>query len=336
MLDLLKRLCLIDGTSGDEAAVRQFVINEIKDFCEYRVDNLGNIICFKKGKNRSRKKIMIDAHMDEVGLIITSVTEDGFLKFSTVGGIDTAAMMFRRVKINGEINGVISGKPFHLLDTESRKKLPKSESLYIDIGTLTRAEALEKISLGDRAVMMGEFEILGDCVKSKALDDRIGCAVLISLLKEKSEYDFYATFTTQEEIGLRGARTAAFAVKPDVAIVLDATTAADISGTPKENQVCVQGKGVAVSFMDKATLYDKELYTAAIGSGIPCQPKSAVAGGNNAGGIHLSGNGVRTVALSAPCRYIHSAGSVVNLSDIKSMTELTAYILNGVCGGNIK
>ena len=335
MIDLLKTLCLIDGTSGNEDAVRKFVINEIKDFCEYKTDNLGNIICFKKGEKRSAKKVMLDAHLDEVGLIITSVTENGFLKFAIVGGIDTSALMFRRVKINGKINGVISGKPYHLLDAESRKKLPNSENLYIDIGAKTKAEALENVSLGDRAVIVSEFEILGECIKSKALDDRIGCAVLISLLKEKSEYDFYATFSVQEEVGLRGARVAAFSVKPDAAIILEATTAADIANTPQDSKVCVLGNGVAVSFMDKATVYDTALYNAAIKSGIPCQPKAAVAGGNNAGSIHLSGDGVRTLALSAPCRYIHTANSIVNMNDIESMKSLSKHLLEKLCGGNL-
>ena len=153
MFDILKNLCNLDATSGDETAVREFIINEIKDFCEFKVDNLGNIIAFKKGKNKSAKKLMIDAHMDEVGLIITSVTSDGFLKFKTVGGIDVTALMFRSVKINGTINGVICGKPIHLIEGDERKKLPKSDSLYIDIGATSKEDALKHISLGDRAVL---------------------------------------------------------------------------------------------------------------------------------------------------------------------------------------
>ncbi len=336
MLDLLKELCLIDGISGDEYAVRDFIIDKIKNCCEYKVDNLGNIICFKKGKKTSDKKIMLDAHLDEVGLIITSVTDDGYLKFKTVGGIDISALLFRRVIINGKVDGVIGGKPFHLLDSENRKKLPKCNELYIDIGAKTAKEALEIVSLGDSAVIPSEFEILGECIKSKALDDRIGCVVLIKLLQEYNDYDFYATFTVQEEVGLRGAKTAAFAIKPDFALVLDSTTAADIAGTSKESRVCVQGGGVAVSFMDKATVYDKALYNAAIQSGILCQTKCAIAGGNNAGGIHLSGEGVRTLALSAPCRYIHSANSIVNIKDIESMLSLTRYMLHNIANGNIK
>ena len=336
MLDILKKLCLIDGISGDEGAVRDFIINEIKDYCEYKIDNLGNIICFKKGKKTPSRKIMLDAHTDEVGFIISSITEDGYLKFKTVGGIDTAALLLRRVLINGKVNGVIGSKPFHLLDADSRKKLPKKDDLYIDIGAKTRKKAEALVSLGDSAVMTSDFEILSECVKSKALDDRIGCAVLIKLLKEYNKYDFYVSFSVQEEVGLRGAKTATFAVKPDFAIALDSTTAADIAGTPAESKVCIQGKGVAVSFMDNATVYDKELYNAAINSGILCQPKAAVAGGNNAGGIHLSGTGVRTLALSAPCRYIHSANSIVRISDIDSMYALSEYMLENIANENIK
>ncbi len=333
MLNLLKQLCLIDGISGDEKNVRDFIIGEIKDFCEYKVDNLGNIICFKKGKKPTTKKVMIDAHTDEVGLIITSVTDKGYLKFKNIGGIDNTTLLFKKVKINGKINGVIGGKPFHLLSSDDRKKSPKD--LYIDIGAKSRDEALTLVSLGDSAVVQSDFEIMGDCVKSKALDDRIGCLILITLLKNFDEYDFYATFTVQEEVGLRGAKTAAFSVAPDFAIAIDSTTAADIAGVSSENRVCVQGKGAVVSFMDNSTLYDKEMYNAAMQSGINCQPKTFISGGNNAGAIHLSGSGVRTMAISAPCRYIHTSNSVVNIKDIESMLSLCEYMLRKLAGGNL-
>ena len=336
MLDLLKRLCLIDGISGDEGNVRDFIISEIKDFCEYKVDNLGNIICFKKGKKTPVKKVMLDAHTDEVGLIITSVTEKGYLKFKTVGGIDPTTLLFKRVKINRETNGVIGGKPFHLLSADDRKKAPKPTDLYIDIGAKTREEALALVNLGDSAVVQSDFEIMGECIKSKALDDRIGCLILIELLKKFDEYDFYATFSTQEEVGLRGAKTAAFSVSPDFAIVIDSTTAADIAGVSEDSRVCVQGNGAVVSFMDKSTVYDKAMYKAALNSGILCQPKSFISGGNNAGAIHLSGCGVRTMAISAPCRYIHTANSIVNPKDIESMLLLCEYMLKNLASGNIK
>ncbi len=332
MLELLKNLCSIDGTSGDEGAVRNFVISKIDGFCDWKTDNLGNIIAFKKGKKEAPFKLMIDAHTDEVGLIITSVTGGGFLKFKTVGGIETSSLMFRRVKINN-IYGVISGKPVHLVSDDERKKLPKADTLYIDIGASSKEEALKLVNPGDRAVVCGEFQTVGGKVVSKAIDDRVGCAVLIEMLRSDSEYDFYASFSVQEEVGLRGARTAAFQIDPKYAIILEGTTASDIAGVSDDNRVCNLGGGVAVSFMDGATVYDRALYNAALNSGIPCQPKRAVAGGNNSGAVHLSREGVRTIALSVPCRYIHSESSVADKNDIHALKELAEYMKNYILSG---
>ncbi len=329
MLNLLKSLCQLNGTSGDEKAVRNFIINEIKDFCEYKTDNLGNLICFKKGEKTPKKCLMLDAHMDEVGIIITSVTTDGFLKFQIVGGIDATALMFKRVKI-GDVIGVISSKPVHLLSKDESKKAPKADSLYIDIGATDKENALSLVNLGDTGVILSDFAVLGDCVKAKALDDRVGCAVLITLLKEKAEFDFYAVFSTQEEIGTRGAKVAAFSVNPDYALVLEGTTAADISGVSDDKSVCNLGCGPAVSFMDRATLYDKTLYNTALQSGIKCQPKRAVAGGNNSGAIHLSREGVKTLAISLPCRYIHTDQSLADISDMENMLGLTKYMVSSI------
>ena len=335
MIELLKQLCSLDGTSGDEGAVRDFVISQIKDYCEYKVDNLGNIIAFKKGRNTPAKKVLIDAHLDEVGLIITHVESNGFLRFKTVGGIDTAALMFRRVLINGKTPGVIGGKPVHLCDGDERKKLPVADSLYIDIGVSDESAAKQLVSVGDCAVMCSDFAAVGDKVLTKALDDRVGCLVLIDILKQDAEYDFYASFSVQEEVGLRGAGVVAFSVEPDAAIVIDGTTAADVAGVSPAKQVCQQGKGAVVSFMDGATSYDREYYNAALGSGIPAQSKTAVAGGNNAGAIHLSRGGVRTVALSVPCRYIHTANSVCDMSDVIAVRDLARYMTDKIAGGSI-
>ena len=335
MTDFLKELCALNAVSGDEKAVRDYIISKIDGKADWHTDNLGNILVFKKGKNRSVKKLLIDAHMDEVGFIISSVTADGFLKFQTVGGINTAAIMFRQVKI-GNVNGVVCGTPIHLLSGDEKKKLPKSDSLYIDIGAESREEALKLVSLGDRAVMCSEYREMGNKIKAKAIDDRAGCAILLSLITNDSDYDFYASFSVQEEVGLRGAKTAVFAADPDAAIVLEATTAADIADVDETHRVCVLGNGPAVSFMDRATVYDREYYRAALESGIKCQPKSAVAGGNNSGAIHLSRGGVRTVAISVPCRYIHSSSCVADKEDIKNAERLAKYMLAGICGGTVK
>ena len=336
MLNILKELCTLNATSGDEGTVRKFIISKIQGFCDYKVDALGNIIAFKKGAKASERKVMLDAHMDEVGLIITSVTADGYLKFATVGGINTENLLFRKVKINHNLFGIISGKPIHLLSGDERKKLPKAESLYIDIGASSKEEALSLVNLGDRAVICGDFSKNGDLICSKALDDRIGCAILISLLRESSEYDFYATFTVQEEIGTRGAKTAAFSVNPDFALVLEGTTASDIADVPEEKTVCNVGEGATVSFMDLSAMYDKALFDAAVKSNLKVQVKRAVAGGNNSGSIQQTGDGARTLAISVPCRYIHSASSVASVTDIESALALTKYMLKGISSGEIK
>lgn len=336
MIELLKKLCALDGVSGDEQQVRDFIISEIKDFCEYKTDALGNLICLKKCKKRAAQKLMIDAHMDEVGLIIASVTSEGYLKFKNIGAIDVSALMFKKVKINGKVNGVIGSKPVHLLSNDEAKKLPSEDSLYIDIGVSSKAEALEYVSLGDRAVLCSDITILGDNIKAKAIDDRIGCAVLIALLKEESEYDYYATFSVQEEIGARGAKTATYSVDPRFALVIEATTASDIAGVSEDKSVCNLGNGPVISFMDRGTLYDKALYNAAMNSDISCQTKRAVAGGNNSSAVHLSREGVRTLAISLPCRYIHTPSNMANISDCKDMLRITKYMRDGICGGKIK
>lgn len=334
MLNNLKKLCEINAPSGAENAVSEYIISQIKDFCEINTDNSGNIIAFKKGLQTPKNKIMVDAHIDEVGIIISGITENGFLKFNTIGGILPSTLFCKRVIIGNTV-GVIGAKPIHLTKGDEGKKCPKAEDMYIDIGALNREDAEDKVNLGDFGVLYGEYEIIGKNVKSKALDNRIGCAVLIKLIKEYSEYDFYATFTVKEEIGTCGAKTAAYTVSPDYAIVLEATTAADTLGSTEINQVCVLGNGPAVSFMDNGTLYNRNLYNAALNSGIKCQPKAAVAGGNNSAAIHKSGSGVKVIAVSVPCRYIHSACSVANIDDIAGAYALTAEMLNKIGSGEV-
>lgn len=327
MTELLKKLTELDGVSGDENAVRDFILGEISPYCDTKVDVLGNIIAEKKGKKTPAKKIMLDAHMDEVGLIITHITADGFLRFVPLGGINTAALMFKTVRINGKTTGVISGKPIHLTRGEEGKKLPDADKLYIDIGVSSGEEAEKLVTVGDRAVMVSDFTLCGKKVLSKALDDRIGCAILINLIKNYDEYGFTAVFSVQEEVGLRGAKTATYGVNPDCAVIIEATTAADIAGVEDDKSVCTLGGGAVVSFMDRRSVYDREYYNAALSSGIAAQAKRAVAGGNNAGEVHLSREGVRTVALSVPCRYIHSSSSVADLDDIDAVYELAKYMI---------
>lgn len=337
MRELIKKLCLTDAPSGKENKVSEFIENELKGYAQVEKDGMGNLIVFKKGKKKSASKLMCDAHTDEVGMIITGITDDGFLKFSTLGGIETSALLCKKVLIENTVAGVIGIKPVHLCDKDEKSSLPDKDSLYIDIGAENKEDAEKVVNIGDYATFISDYTKL-DCnkIKAKAIDDRIGCAILISILKEEAEYDFYATFTVQEELGVRGARVAAYSVEPQFCICLEATTAADIHGVSNEYTVCKLGKGPAVSFMDRATLYDRELYDVALNSGIPCQPKSAVTGGNNSGAIHLSKGGVRTMAISVPCRYIHSPSGIADLNDAENAKELTKYMINKICSGEIK
>ena len=330
---MLKELCLINGTSGDEKAVREFVINEIKDYCEYKVDALGSIIAFKKGKEEPAKSVCFNAHMDEVGFIITDVTDEGYLRFSEVGGIDSRVCLDRVVSIGDNcVKGVIGDKAAHLLEKDERKKAPSFDKLLIDIGAKNKEEALSAVCLGDFAYFVSDYYEFGNgYIKSKALDDRIGCMLMIEMIKSDLKYDTTFCFNTQEEVGLRGAKCTSYAVQSDISVILEATTAADFDGVSGSDRVCVLGKGAVVSFMDRRTIYDKELYNLAMSLGeeynIPVQTKTAVAGGNDAGAIQRSGAGSRVLAISLPCRYIHSAASVVKKSDIDATRELINKLL---------
>lgn len=336
MKELLKELCLADSVSGDESAVRELIISRIKDVCEYSVDNLGSVICFKKGKKAPRKKLMICAHMDEVGFIVTYIRPDGTLSFGNVGGIDPSVVIGRQVRVGkNRISGVVGSTAIHNLSKEQREKAPKTDSLYIDIGAADRAEAEKYVSPGDCAYFDSEFtELGGSRIKSKALDDRAGCAIMIELLHEELEYDTYFVFNVQEEIGLRGATASAYSVAPDYAIVLETTTAADIDGAAGAKKVCELGKGPVVSFMDRHTMYDKELYRLAFDiakeQGIPCQTKTMIAGGNDAGAVHISGRGVRTMAVSLPCRYLHSPSCVIDTADFENSYKLVKNLIGRI------
>lgn len=340
MLNYLESLCNMYSPSGNEDTVRDYILKEIGDYCDAKTDPNGNIIAFKKGKKSALKKVMLDAHMDEVGFIITAITEQGFLKFSTVGGIETEALLSSFVTVNGR-KGVIGLKPIHLCSEEEKKQLPQKDSLVIDIGAKTKEDALRYVSLGDIGTFISPFQYLSkDVVKAKALDDRFGCSALIKLLKEDSEFDFYATFTVGEEIGLRGATTATYTVNPDFALVLEATTAADIHGSPEDKRVCLMNNGAVISFMDHSTLYPKELFDLAFKTAkeedIMVQAKNAVAGGNNSGAIHLSRGGVKTLAISLPCRYIHSPNSVASVKDMKAVLSLARALKDRLAKGLVE
>lgn len=331
---MLKELCLLNGTSGDEKAVRDFIIDKIKDKCEFKVDALGSIIAFKKGRKAPAKKVMISAHMDEVGFIITHITDEGYLKFAPVGGIEPEAVLTRRLSVNGKI-GVTGSKAVHLMSKSEKDSAPEFGDFLLDIGAADKKEAEQYVSEGDFAYFVSDYCEFGDgYIKAKALDDRIGCMLLIELINSELEYDTYFCFNVQEEVGLRGSACTSYTVQPDIAVVLESTTAADIDGVTGAERCCLLGKGPVVSYMDGRTVYDRELYSKAFdtakGNGISTQTKTKIAGGNDAGAIQNSAGGCRVCAVSLPCRYIHTGSSVVKKSDIAETRKFLKVFINSL------
>lgn len=336
MLDYLKDLCLIDGISGREKAVRDYVINKIKAYIgnddSVTVDLMGNLIVFKKGRKETKNKVMLSAHMDEVGFIVTYICDNGFLRFTNVGGVDSKVVCGRAVTVgDNKISGIIGQKAMHLCEGDEGSTCKELSSLYIDIGASSKEEAEKYVSIGDSVYFKSDYVQFGkNKVKAKAIDDRFGCAVMMKMIEDAPEYDTCFAFLVQEEVGCRGAGPAVFSVRPDYAIVLEATTASDIAFVSEEDCVCVQGKGAVVSFMDRSTVYNPDLFRGAFETAkkknISIQPKTTVAGGNDAGTIHKSCSGVYTIAISLPCRYIHSGTSVADTDDMTACYELAVAL----------
>lgn len=329
----IKELCSLDGVSGCEGEVRSFILDKIRPLAdEITVDTIGNIIAKKCGE-RHDKTVMLSAHTDEVGFIISGITDKGFLEFKTVGGIDTRVIISKHVRVGRDkLDGIIGIKAIHLQSPSERKSVPKVSSLYIDIGAKSREEAEKKVSPGDYAAFDTVCSDFGtNKIKAKAIDDRAGCAILMELMQEKPLFDTYFCFTTQEEVGLRGARIAAARVKPDIALVVEATTCSDVGGVRVEDYVTRLGCGAAVSFADRTTIVEqgfcKWLIDVAREANIPVQYKAAVAGGNDAGAIHIANGGIKTASVSVPCRYIHSPAGIADKSDIDAVKRLVSLFL---------
>ena len=331
--ELVKTLSALYGASGNEESVREEIIKRLPADVSYKTDNLGNLIVEKKGSKVPAKKLMAAAHMDEVGFIVTYIEEDGSLCFAPVGGILPSVVFGRQLVFKNGVYGAVAGKPLHLLKDEEESAQPKISELRIDIGAENKEEAEKLVSVGDCAYFSGEQLDFGDgFMAGKALDDRAGCAIMLNLLSSELPYDMTFVFTTQEEIGTRGATAAAFSVNPDIAVVFETTTACDINGVEDEQRVCALGEGPVVSFMDRSTIYDRELYKLAFDTakeiGVKCQTKSVVAGGNDSGAIHQSAGGVRTMAVSLPCRCLHSPSCVIKESDLEDTMKLARALMN--------
>lgn len=332
---LLKTLTGLAGISGREAPVRQFLQKQLAPYAdEIRTDKLGNLIVYKKGT--SDKNLLLCAHMDEVGLMVRYIDERGFLYVVPVGGLDPRTLLAQRVRVqtkNGPILGVIGTKPVHITTEADRAKAVPMSDLYIDTG-LPAEKVREQVAPGDSIVLDREYEEFGENrICAKALDDRAGVFVLAELVRcvKKPFYNIYAVFTVQEEVGLRGAKVAAYGVDADLGFALDTTGAVDVPGVSPANHIVSVGKGVGISVIDGYTITPKwlfeELKQICEREKISWQARVAPRGGNDAGAIHQDKTGVPACALSIPTRNIHACVEVEDKNDITAMFQLVLYVI---------
>lgn len=334
-IKLLEFLSNAFGVSGFEDEVREAIRGLIKPYVdEIKVDVLGNLIATRKGK--SAFKLMLDAHMDEIGFMIGFIDENGFLRFTTIGGWDARILPSHAVTIltrsGKKIKGIIGTAPPHILKAEEKEKPIKLEDMFIDVGATSAAEVAEMgIKIGDPATIAYSFAVLNENrVAGKAFDDRAGCAVMIKTLENLKQYDLDLTlvcnFAIGEETGLRGARTATYQIEPDLAIALEGTIGADMPGVPPQRQPVGLGKGPAITVADKTIIVSRRvvqaLETVAERNGIPYQYKLPSYGGTDAGAIHTTRGGVLAGAVAVPCRYIHSPFSLMRLDDFENTVKL--------------
>lgn len=334
---LLKELCDAHGVSGYENEVLSLIAEKIKPFAtsaEY--DRCGNLIVFKKGrKGPAGKTVLYSCHADEVGFVINHIDSEGRLYFDAIG-MSPLVYAGRRVLVGKKrIPGIIAVKPFHLVSSEERDKAPDADSLFIDIGAKTKEEAESLGVFADYAAFDTEFSDFGEnMIKAKALDDRIGCALLISLLERGVEYDSYFAFCVGEEIGLRGSKTVASLIRPDICINLECTTAGDIYGVSGADRTCLLGGGAAVPHMDGSAVYTPSLYkkirAIAQKNGIECQTKTKIAGGTDAGSYTRVAGGCAITGIALPTRYIHSASCVAKKSDVEATEKLLYAVSDSI------
>jgi putative aminopeptidase FrvX len=336
---MLEELSNAFGPSGCEHEVRHILARALRDkMDDLQTDALGNLIAYKRGTaSEPRLKVMVDAHTDEVGMMITRIEKNGLLGFRSVGGIDDRLLMAKGIVIGEKrLPGIITAPPIHLTKAEQRKKVIKIDQLVIDIGASSADEAKRLVNIGDYATFDTRFRVLDPgglrTVKGKAFDDRLGCAIAAALAEGDYAVDLYLSFSTQEEVGSRGARVSAFRIEPDVAFALEGTICDD---APKEADVSPtteMGKGPAITVMDRSFIADRRLVRlltdVAHANDIPYQFKQPGMGSTDAGAIHLSRTGVPSVAMSVPSRYIHGPVSMASLNDFDhAVTLMKAALL---------
>jgi putative aminopeptidase FrvX len=340
---ILRELSEAVGVSGDEGDVRAILLDAVRGHVdEVKVDALGNVLAFQRGTGRQRLRVMLAAHMDEVGLMVAGHDNDGFLRVRAVGGIDPRLLPGALLQVGSErIPGVIGVKPIHLLKEEEGQRAPKVDDLVVDIGAQGKDEAKRLAPLGTYAAFATRFRELGPTVTGKAFDDRVGCAVLVELLRgARFRFDVHAAFTVQEEVGLRGARVAAYAIEPDCAFALEGTIADDIPKDKDVSPTTELGQGPAITVMDRSYIADRRLVrlltTTAEALGIPYQIKQPGIGGTDAGAIQPAREGVPSVTVAVPCRYIHGPVALMSLDDFDNTARLMRESLSRLTRRTLK
>lgn len=338
-IQLLKKICETPGAPGFEQRVREVVLKEVEGLVdEVKMDAMGNVLAIKKGN--SDKRVMVAAHMDEISFIVTAVDDDGFVRFIPLGGFDPKTLTSQRVIIHGkkDIIGVMGSKPIHLMKPEERSKAVPIEEYFIDCG-MSKAEVDAIVEVGNPITRERSLIEMGGCVNSKSLDNRVSVYILIEVLKalkgKAIPHDLYAVFTVQEEVGLRGAISAAGHIDPDFGFGLDVTIAFDVPGAQPHEQVTGLGKGAAIKVMDGSTISDyrmvKYLKQTADANNIKWQPEILPKGGTDTAGIQRYGaKGAIAGAISIPLRHIHQTIEMAHKEDIRACIDLLKVGIEGL------
>ncbi|TKJ41573.1 endoglucanase [candidate division LCP-89 bacterium B3_LCP] len=334
-MELLKRLTAATGISGHEDDVRSLIIDEMKPLVEkVNTDVMGNVIGYRKGKTNT--KLVIAAHMDEIGFMVNHVDDNGFLRIIPLGGFDPRTLMAQKVVVHGkkELNGIFGSKPVHVLSDDEKKKVLKVTDYHIDLG-LPADKVKKLVSPGDTVTWHRDFTEVGDCFTSKAFDDRVGVYVMLEALRKVKgkalQVDLYAVATVQEEVGVRGATTSAIGIDPDIGVAVDITLANDIPGASDHEKITKLGEGAAIKIMDSYSISNPKLFehfkAVAKKHKIKTQVEILPRGGTDAGAIQRAGSKAAVITISIPTRYAHSTVETIHKEDVKSCINLVAAFI---------
>lgn len=336
-LELLKRLTETAGIGGREERIRSIVIDELKDYVdEIKVDAIGNVIALKRGIGENSKKVMISAHMDEIGFMVSYIDDKGFLRLNPVGGFDPRTLVAQRVKVHGreDLDGVLMPgvKPIHIMTPDEAKKSLSVSDFFVDLGR-SKEEVEKLVRIGDFVTLERNFLEIGENFSAKALDDRAGVYIMIEAIKRLKDHDvdIYAVGSVQEELGLRGATTSAYGIQPDIGVGLDLTIAGDIPGGSPHEQISALGAGAAIKLMDSASISNYKLVNfmrdLAEENNIKYQMEILPRGGTDSGAIERARTGCPVITLSLPARYVHSNVETANKQDLESIIQLLTKFL---------